>query len=93
MENIVFMNLLRHHRTLYPFAEFGAGHIVLSDCNFDVRSIDFCLAEIQKYRDGKGGDLQAAYDDPEDTFGHDHDATEKFLEYLKVLQKDVKNAI
>ena len=36
----------------YPSAEFGPGHVVLSDHNWDC--IDYCLSEISKYEQGEG---------------------------------------
>lgn len=58
----------------YPMAEFGPGHIVLSDHNWD--SIDWCLNQIREVREGV-----ADYGDgitPEEL-----DATETFLNNLK----------
>ena len=80
---LILIELVKKHCQIFGDAAFGAGHVVLADYNWG--SIDFCLNEIKKYREGKGGDMQVYYDDPADMFGFDHDATEQFLLYLKCL--------
>ena len=81
----ILIELVELHCKIYGYAEFGAGHVVLSDYNWD--SIDFCLEEIQKCRDGKHEHFQDLYDDPEDLYGKDFNATEKLLIYLKEIIK------
>lgn len=70
----------------YPSAEFGPGHVVLSDYNWD--SIDFCLTEIQKVRDGTCERYYASLD-PDDAILADLDALETFL---KELHKEIQTS-
>ncbi|MYA28920.1 MAG: hypothetical protein F4090_06165 [Nitrospira sp. SB0672_bin_25] len=91
------MGLVEAYKAIYPYAQYGAGHVVLADYSFDHHNIDFCLNKIKRLREKLPSDstvdfhikadidTQACYDDPNDIYGKDHDATEHFLLCLKKM--------
>lgn len=80
----VLVDLVEIHNNIYPDAEFGPGHVVLADYNWD--SINWCLALIQSLRAGDADNkFQKWYHDPNDAYGDDVDATEAFFLYLKEI--------
>ena len=75
MENFL-IELCRVFNKYYSDAEFGPGHLVLSDYNWD--GINFCFNQINLLRQGKS----ETYDE---TNLEGLDEVEAFLKFLKVI--------
>jgi hypothetical protein len=78
----------------WPDAEFGPGHIVLSDGNIGDSNLDWCLAILDAVLDGKPwpdatGRLRNCYvdDDPEEML-----ATREFLRALRAVSEEERVA-
>ena len=68
-------DLIGSFLNVYPQAEFGPGHIALSDGNLNDSSLDFCLAQEKRRTDPNDGDTDEGEDE----------AVRHFLRLLKAI--------
>ena len=78
------MKACEDFNVVWPDAEFGPGHITLSDFNVDNVSIEFCLKEIIKARAGEYNDHETVPSDEE------LDDVEKFLRCLLETPEEIR---
>lgn len=87
------MSRIDDFRNKWPDAEFGPGHIVLSDGNIEDGHIDFCLAILDYLIDGKLSPDAPTKEWMEDLYREEGDpeewkATREFLTEFKKLPEE-----